>query len=447
MAQIRLAELLGSLSKALDLTEGQPRGHCVRCCWIGTHIGIEYGLKEQELSDLFYTLLLKDLGCSSNAARICSLYLTDDLTFKKDFKYINGSLPHALRFILNHTGLKVGLAERFRALINVIGNGGDISKDLIETRCHQGADIARQLRFPETVAEGIQNLDEHWDGNGLPEKLQGMNIPVNSQIALMSQVIDVFQFEGERESAIQEIINRTGSWFNPALVEAFVEVADRKDFWEVLSSDNIQQQVFSMDAAKQGLVIDEDYLDDISIAFAKVIDVKSPFTHGHSERVTLYTDLIAEQIGLDDGHRRWLKRGALLHDIGKLGVSNAILDKNGKPTDEEWEAIKMHPVYSYEILSDVSIFENILPVVRGHHESLDGKGYPDGLAGDEISLETRIVTVADIFDALTADRPYRKAMPVSKAMHIMETEFNTAIDLDCLSALKQALDKVGQEAA
>lgn len=447
MPQIRLAELLGSLSKALDLTEGQPRGHCVRCCWTGTHIGIEYGLKDQDLSDLYYTLLMKDLGCSSNAARICSLYLTDDLNFKKDFKYIDGSLPHALRFILNHTGLKSGLAERFGALINVLSNGGSISKDLIETRCHQGAEIARKLRFSENVALGIKNLDEHWDGTGLPDKILGMEIPVNSQIALMSQVIDVFQFEGDREGAIQEIINRTGTWFNPAIVEAFVEVADNDDFWKALPSENLHEQVFSMTAAMQDMLVDDDYLDDISIAFAQVIDAKSPFTHGHSERVTLYTDLIAEQLGLEDEHRRWLKRGALLHDIGKLGVSNAILDKNGKPTDEEWEAIKKHPVYSYEILSGISVFENILPVVRGHHERLDGKGYPDGLAGDEISRETRIVTVADIFDALTADRPYRKAMPVERALTIMREEFSAAIDKECFEALEQSLEKIGKLAA
>ncbi len=447
MSQIRLAELLGSLSKALDLTEGQPEGHCVRCCWIGTHIGIEYGLKNKELSDLYYTILLKDLGCSSNAARICSLYLTDDLTFKKDFKWIDGSLPQALRFILNHTGLKAGLAERFGALINVMSNGGNISRELIETRCHQGADIARKLRFPEPVALGIQNLDEHWDGTGLPDKIEGLEIPVNSQIALMAQVIDVFQYEGDREMAINEIVTRAGTWFNPALVEAFIEVSDRESFWEILTGKKIKDEVFSMQAASLDRKVDEDYLDDIAAAFAKVIDAKSPFTHGHSERVTLYTDLIAEQIGLEPDHRRWLKRAALLHDVGKLGVSNSILDKNGKPTDEEWEAIKMHPVYGWEILSGINVFSNILPIVRGHHERLDGKGYPDGLSGDEISLETRIVTVADIFDALTADRPYRKAMPVSKALKIMQEEFATAIDLNYFDALKQALDKMGRAAA
>jgi hypothetical protein len=101
-----------------------------------------------------------DLGCSSNAARICELYLTDDLSFKQDFKFIDGSLPQAL---LGHAGLKAGLAERFRAIVNIFQNGGEIARELIETR-HRGADIARKMHFAEPVADGIKNLDERWDG-------------------------------------------------------------------------------------------------------------------------------------------------------------------------------------------------------------------------------------------------------------------------------------------
>ena len=186
--KITLSELLGALSHALDLTEGQPAGHCVRCCWIGVEIGSEIGLGEAEIAELYYTLLLKDLGCSSNAARICELYLTDDLSFKQDFKFIDGSLPQALRFVLVHTGLKAGLAERFRAIVNIFQNGGEIARELIETRCHRGADIARKMRFAEPVADGIKNLDEHWDGGGKPLGLRGAAIPIYSRIALMAQV-------------------------------------------------------------------------------------------------------------------------------------------------------------------------------------------------------------------------------------------------------------------
>ena len=191
----RLADLLGALSYALDMTEGQPQGHCIRCCWIGTRIGETLGLPDDLLRDLYYTLLLKDLGCSSNAARLCELYLADDISFKRDFKTIDGSLSSALRFVFAKTGLEHGLSERIRAIINVVQNGGEISRSLIETRCHRGADIAARMRFSETVQDGIRSLDEHWDGSGKPLGLAKGQVPLISSIALLAQVIDVFHTE------------------------------------------------------------------------------------------------------------------------------------------------------------------------------------------------------------------------------------------------------------
>jgi len=445
--ELRLAELLGALSHALDITEGQPRGHCVRACWIGIHIGRAHGLSEMELSDLYYTLLLKDLGCSSNAARICELYLTDDLTFKHDFKVMADSLPAALRFVLGHTGLKHGFAERVRAIINILQNGGDIANEMIETRCQRGADIAQQMRFSDPVVNGIYSLDEHWNGQGRPNGLKEADIPVFSQIALLAQVVDVFQVHSGPDSARQEARKRYGSWFDPALIATFERVADDPAFWSALTDDGIEATVYSLEPARLLRFVDDDHLDEIALGFASVIDSKSPFTAGHSERVTLFTDLIAAHMGYSDRDRQLLKRAALLHDIGKLGVSNSVLDKPAKLDDEEWVQIRQHPVYSDEILSRIYAFKGLSPIARGHHERLDGKGYPDGLSGARISMETRIVTAADIFDALTAARPYRAAMPLHKALAIMEGDVGTAIDPKCFAALKATTRNFEKETA
>ena len=193
--------------------------------------------------------------------------------------------------------------------------------------------------------------------------------------------------------------------------------------------------------------IDEDYLDDIAAAFAQVVDSKSPYTSGHSERVTLFTDMIAEQLEFSAEQRRWLKRAALLHDIGKLGVSNAILDKPGKLDDAEWEIMRMHSAHSEAILSRIGAFSELAPIAGAHHERLDGKGYPRGLSGDQICLETRIITTADIFDALTAERPYRAAMPITKALAIMSGMVGTQIDADCFAALTRALGRIDETLA
>ncbi|MBU2105942.1 MAG: HD-GYP domain-containing protein [Alphaproteobacteria bacterium] len=437
--EVRLAEILGALSRALDLTEGQPPGHCVRCCWIGVSVGRQLGLGEVELKDLYYALLLKDLGCSSNAARICDLYLADDLSFKKDFKLVDGSLPQVLRFVLSHTGANTDLAQRFRSIIAILQNGGEIARSLIETRCQRGAEIAQQMRFSEPVARAILDLDEHWDGGGKPVGLAGKDISLFARIALLAQVVDVFHASAGRKAALAEARHRSGGWFDPAIVAAFESAAQSQDFWETLASDDLEAQVLEMEPGRQALLADEDYLDDIAEAFARVIDAKSPFTSGHSERVAVFTDLIAEEMGYDHQRRRWLKRAALLHDIGKLGVSNSVLDKPGKLDEAEWAAVRRHAELSEQILSRIAAFADLSKVAGAHHERLDGKGYPRGLRAEAIDLDTRIISTADVFDALTADRPYRAAMPVSKALAILREGAGTSHDPLCVEMLERSL--------
>jgi HD-GYP domain-containing protein (c-di-GMP phosphodiesterase class II) len=444
LGSLKLAELIGALSRALDITEGQPAGHCVRCCWIGMHIGREMGLPSEMLWELYYTLLLKDLGCSSNAARICELYLTDDLDFKRDFKSVGDSLPQVLSFVLTHTGLRAPLAERFRSVMTILRDGPRIANELIATRCQRGAEIARLLRFPDGVAAGIYSLDEHYNGKGKPEGLRGQDIPVYARIALLAQVIDVFHTADGADAALAEAQGRSGRWFDPALVGAFERVSANPQFWSVLASDEVGKAVLSLEPAEHSVPLDDAYLDDIAAAFGQVVDTKSPYTSGHSARVALYTDMIAEQLGLDPARRRWLKRGALLHDVGKLGVSNSVLDKPGALDRDEWDAVRLHAAYTEDILSRIAPFAELAKIAGAHHERLDGTGYPRGIGADQISIETRIITTADIFDAITAARPYRGAIPVEKALGMMEQTVGTALDAACFEALKNAVNQLGE---
>ena len=436
---MKFSELIGALSHALDMTEGQPKGHCIRVCWIGTRIGMSLGLPVVALRDLYYTLLLKDLGCSSNAARICELYLTDDLAFKRDFKTVGTGLPDVLRFVFAHTGLNAGLAGRLRSVVNILRNGPRITDDLIRTRCTRGADIARRLRFGDGVATGIAGLDEHWDGSGRPEGRAGQAIPLNARIALLAQVIDVFHTIGGKAAALAEARGRAGSWFDPTLVVAMERVGADPGFWRTLASPEVEPAVFAMEPGAGAVVLDEDYLDDIAAAFGQIVDSKSPFTSGHSARVADLVDGIARRLGLSDARCRWLRRGALLHDVGKLGVSNALLDKPGKLDADEWVVMRRHAEHTEAILSRIGAFSELARVAAAHHERLDGGGYPRGVRADAIALETRIITSADIFDAISADRPYRAAVPIPQTLAMMAAMVGTAIDPLCFEALRQVI--------
>lgn len=439
---IKLSELLGALSYALDLTDGQPIGHCVRTTWIAMAIGKSLGLPDTQMWELYYTALLKDLGCSSNAARICELFLSDDMSFKKGYKALDSSYMKLFRFVASQTGQKTSFLERVRAIANAVQNQSAIEDDLIQTRCNRGSEIAASLRFPPGVCDGIFSLDEHWDGTGRPDRLTGTSIPVYSQIVLLAQVVDIIHSSAGRKAAVAEIRERSGNWFDPRLVKHFMKVARAESLWQILKQDDIADEVYALAPGRDAILVDEDYLDDIARAFAQIIDSKSPFTSGHSRRVALYSEMIAQEMNYSAERRRRLGRAALLHDIGKLGVSNLILDKNGKLDDEEWVQMKAHAVWSERILARVSVLRDIAVIGGAHHERLDGKGYPKGLSGEEIEIDTRIVSVADVFDALTADRPYRAAMPVDKALDIMRRDVGLAFDPVCFKALERVVESI-----
>jgi HD-GYP domain-containing protein (c-di-GMP phosphodiesterase class II) len=151
-------------------------------------------------------------------------------------------------------------------------------------------------------------------------------------------------------------------------------------------------------------------------ALANAVDARDPYTSGHSERVTLFSVMIAEGMGFSAEALEELRYASLLHDIGKIRIRDAILHKPGKLTDDEYEEMKRHPEYGVEIMQPVRAFQCILPYMLYHHERYDGRGYPHGLKGDSIPLQARIMCVADCFDAMTTDRPYRQGMPVAAAV-------------------------------
>ncbi len=437
---VPLSSVLGALSHALDLTEGQPPGHCMRACWIGFQIGQYLGLSDSVLWELYYTHLLKDAGCSSNAERLCELYANDDGVTKRDFSRIDtDSLKQLSRFVLTHAAPGARLSERLARIMHLLRHGERLADELVITRCERGAAVARQLGFPESVAEAVRNLDEHWDGNGRPARLAGERIPLGSRIALAAQVADVFYQAGGHEAARKELRRRRGTWFDPRVVDAFCAMARSPAFWKPLGEPDFAERLWGLEPGRQEMNVTEAQLDAIAHAFAQIVDAKSHFTYGHSERVGRYADAISRQMGHSAAHTAWIRRGALLHDLGKLGVSNTVLDKPGRLTASEWTQIKRHPALTEDILARIKPFEKLARIAGAHHERMDGYGYPHGLEGDEIGLETRIITTADIFDALTAVRPYRDALPIEEAFSIMDGETGTAIDATCLEALRAAI--------
>lgn len=162
--------------------------------------------------------------------------------------------------------------------------------------------------------------------------------------------------------------------------------------------------------------------ETVLFSLALSIEAKDRYTEGHCERLSKYSVAMAERLGLPDELRVALRRAGVVHDIGKIGVPEHILTKPGPLTDEEWKIMKEHPVMGERICSPLKSFRHVLPVIRHHHEKLDGSGYPDGLSGEQIPLTARILQIADVFDALTTERPYRTALEPHQALGVMRDE-------------------------
>jgi putative nucleotidyltransferase with HDIG domain len=439
--RISLSEVLSALSCALDLTEGASAGHTMRTCLIGMRIAETIGIDAEQRSALYYALLLKDAGCSSNAGRMAALFGADDQSVKPRMKAVDW---HARMRLAVETARAVApghsFIDRARRFVG-IARTQNATRDLIEIRCDRGASIALQLGFPAETADAIRSLDEHWCGRGYARGLSAEEIPLLARIANLAQTVEVFHDRGGVAAAHRVVRERSGRWFDPKLARIVLEWRRDDPWWALLRGD-VAGAVVAAEPSDRAIEVDDEGLDGVARAFADIIDAKSPFTFGHSMRVATMARRIAQKCGLDATEQRRIYRAGLLHDIGKLGVSNLILDKNGAMTPAERERMEQHPRFTLEILQRVSAFSGFALTAALHHEKLDGSGYPWGVAANGLDLPARILTVSDIYDALSSDRPYRKGMDEPTITTILERDRGTRlcpVALDALHAVRAEL--------
>ena len=225
---VRLSEVIRALSVALDLTEGQPAGHAARSCLIGMQLARRIELPESDLGPLYYALLLKDLGCSSNAAKMCFLFGADDRTVKRDIKSVDWTkASKSFKFALAHASPGGSPVQKVMQMAVMARAGEKGAKELVKTRCERGADIATQLGFPFETADAITYLDEHWNGKGHPFGLSGEEIPMLSRLMCLAQTVEVFHSKDGLQKAIEVAETRRGTWFDPQLVDALQGDLDR----------------------------------------------------------------------------------------------------------------------------------------------------------------------------------------------------------------------------
>jgi HD-GYP domain-containing protein (c-di-GMP phosphodiesterase class II) len=437
--QIAFSRVIGALSYALDVTEGEPPGHATRTCQIGMRLAQELELDAATRSRLFYALLLKDAGCSANSAKMAALFGADDHAVKRSSKRVDwsGRLP-AIMWSVRTVAPRASLRARLDRLLAIKAEG-ELTRALMQARCDRGAEIALMLGLEVETAEAIRALDEHWDGGGQPRGLRGEEIPLLGRILCLAQTVEVFHAAGGMRAALTVARRRRGRWFDPALVDALGTLRADAAFWASLPKGGAA----SWEPEDRLLMADDARLDRIAEAFAGVVDAKSPWTYRHSDRACVIVMSLASDLGADAGTLRDLRRAALLHDIGKLAVSNRILDKPARLTKAEFARVREHPVLTERILARVPGCEHLASVASAHHERLDGGGYPRALAGSQLTMPMRLLAVADVYEALTSDRPYRPALSSEEALKIMRADVPTRLDGEAFTALKRLLAQEG----
>jgi HD-GYP domain-containing protein (c-di-GMP phosphodiesterase class II)/DNA-binding CsgD family transcriptional regulator len=428
---IRLAELVATLSLGTDLGLGQPMEHVIQQTLIALRMSELLGFDESERSVVYYAGLLAWVGCHTDAYEQAK-WFGDDIRIKADGFLVAEPGP---RFVLSHLGMGRPLLERARlgvGLAGAIRRGGPI--DLFAHWL--SADLlARRLSLGEEVRQSLRESFERWDGKGVGG-LKGEGIRTASRLVYLADVLAVFQRIGGIEAAIRVARERSGTHFDPSLVDLFCREAPA--LLEGLDAGTNWDTVIAAEPLLGRLVPVEDF-DQVLEAIGDFTDIKSPFTIGHSRGVADLAAGAARGYGLPSDAVVLIRRAGLLHDIGRLGVTNAIWDKRGPLTRGEVERVRLHPYLGERMLSFAPALAPLGAIAVQHHERLDGSGYPRGLSGAAITPAGRILAAADSYHAMTEPRPHRPARSPEEAAASLRVEVTAGrLDGEAVNAVLRA---------
>lgn len=378
MVKIKLGQLLNCLSFTLDVAENRYFNHSKRTAYIAYHIAKEMGLEEEDIMDTYFTSLIHDIGMAGYLSKYSVLHIHND-------------------------------------------------HDLRKEHCYFGFKILEKLPYVNNKRDYILYHHEEYDGRG-PYKLKGEEIPLVAQIIHIADFFELFYLRQKEDINNLRNIDNACKWidkyrnkmFSHRVCDGLIHAFSKEKFWFDLMDRNISTVLQFIEPEKD-ILIDIKDLRKISEAFSILIDLKSKFTYKHSQGISRITSKFATYLGYNPLMIEKLSIAADLHDIGKFVVPTSIIEKPGKLTPEEFLIMKSHVYYTKLILKQINGIEDIAEWAGNHHERLKGTGYPERLDESTLTKEDQIIAIADIYQALTEDRPYRKGMDSKEAINILRT--------------------------
>ncbi len=429
---VRLAELVAALSLGIDLGFGQPMEHVLRQSLIALRLADGLGLDDEQRAVVYYTALLVNVGCHSDAHEQAK-WFGDDIRLKSGkYDYEPRSIRAALAG-MRQLGAGNPPLHRFRLGLEFVISGRREVDGMIAHHAAIARTLGEQLELPEAVLDALSAAYEQWDGRGWPGELEGQEIPAASRIAVVAEYVEVANRLGGVEAVRELARERRGEQFDPTVVdlldaEADVLLAglDAVETWDaVIGAEPALAVVLSGDRFEAALQ-----------AVANFVDLKSPYFLGHARAVADLATEAGARLRLSQDELRTLRRAGLAHDLGRLGVSNAIWDKPGSLGAGEWERVRLEPYLTERMLRQSATLAPLAAIAIEHHERLDGSGYPRGLTGAAISPPARILGAADAYQAMREPRAHRPARSDDEAAAELRAEVRAGrYDADAVEAV------------
>jgi len=432
---VALAELVATLSLVADLGMGRPMERVLRQTVVAMRLGAAAGMDRAICGSVYYTSLLTWVGCAVDTSEVAALF-GDEFEFYADTRGDDlGGVTLAV-FVARHLGRgksgfhRIGMVGKFLATA-----GGSVQR-VMQEHCQEARDLAGQLELGPAVCEPLMQAFERWDGKGVPGLDGGDGLAPAIRLVQLADSVEAFHHTGGAEAALRVARERRGTQFDPDLVDCFC--ARHEEILEGLGSISAWEEVIALDP-QLGAALADDQLDRVLSAFADFTDLKSPLRLGHSRGVAELAAQAGATLGLPGADMVMLRRAALVHDIGMIGIPSGVWDEPGEWSISQRERARTHPYLTERMLARTPLLAQVGHCASLHHERLDGSGYPHGLRGGAIAVPARILGAADVYSALRQPRPHRPALEAGEAERTMRGEVRAGrLDGDAVQAVLQA---------
>ncbi len=434
---MRLAEIMAAVSLATDLGMGQPLEQALRVCVLAMELGRRLGCPPPALSDVYYVALLEHLGCTATAPEIAAWNGGDDLAFRSwGILLAHASAGQFLGQFARHVGQGQGLGRRAWLLAGGLAAGNRRFGRVVATQCEAACHLAARLRMSEGVQAGLAHFYERWDGKGAPAGVAGEDVSLAQRVVTVAHDAVIYARLGGREAALEAVRRRRDAAYDPAVCDALL--ADPEVLRGEGGVSDPRQMVLEAEPEPVRTLPASD-LDEAVRALGDFADLKAPFLMGHSRGVAELAAAAAAALGCSAEAASTVRGAGCLHDLGRVGVPTGIWQKPGPLDSSERERVRLHSYYTERVLAGLAVFAPLAVVAGAHHERLDGSGYHRGAGASQLPVEARLLAVADAYQAMTHDRPYRPALGADQARAALRAEAGAGrLDQRAVNAVLEA---------